>query len=209
MNNGAFIVWFLIIILLITSCALGFFLWDTSSKLTQKEIVLTKTSEELATTQQQLTTTQQQLSATQQGLSNTKKSLEQKTSELLFFKNSLLPSYAPLDMSEKPSSMMVYTDTRLPIQVLVGTPFAITLIYNTTTGYIWEVGFDQSLLTLERRFTSLETQAPSSGSSAGASENFEFRSLKKGETNILLNLKQPFLPNTPSLVNKTFRVLIR
>ena len=209
MYIGKLVFGFLIVLMLAVTGAFGYFLWDTSSKLTQKEIVLKKTSEELATTQQQLKTTQQQLSATQQELNNTKNNLEQKTSELIFFKNSLLPSYVPSDMSEKPSGMMVYTDTRLPIQVSVGTSFAITLIYNTTTGYIWEVGFDQSLLTVERRFTALETEATSSGSSAGASENFEFRTLKKGETNILLNLKQPFLPNAPSLVNKTFRVVIR
>ncbi len=117
MNNSGFAVWFLIILLLIIAGSFGFFLWDTSSKLTRQEIALKEASDKQATiqqqlsntqqqlttaqqqmitTQQQLTTAQQQLTTTQQQLDDTRRQLQQKTDELLSARNSTSPTYVPV-----------------------------------------------------------------------------------------------------------------
>jgi len=96
MYINKFIFGFIITALLIVSCTLGLFLWNSSSKLTKQDIEIRTTSEQLAITQRQLSDTQNQLKNTQQQLETTKKDLEQKITELLSADNSTtLGSKAP------------------------------------------------------------------------------------------------------------------
>jgi predicted secreted protein len=76
---------------------------------------------------------------------------------------------------------------------------------NPTTGYTWEVGFDQSLLKLVKRYTPSGTGMIG----AGGVESFEFEGMKAGETEIYLNYKRSFEPNNPALETKNFKVTVK
>jgi predicted secreted protein len=90
------------------------------------------------------------------------------------------------------------------ITVPVGVSFTINVKANPTTGYTWEVGFDQSLLKLVRQYT-----PSSSAIGAGGIESFEFQGMRAGETEIYLNYKRSFEPNNPALETKNFKVTIK
>jgi len=115
------------------------------------------------------------------------------------------PAAPPVSTPVEPSGSLEFTNPAQRITVPVGVSFTINVNANPTTGYTWEVGFDQSLLKLVRRYTP-------SGSGligAGGVESFEFEGMKAGETEIYLNYKRPFEPNNPALETKTFKVTIK
>ena len=98
-----------------------------------------------------------------------------------------------------------FTNPAQRITIPVGVTFIINVNANPTTGYTWEVGFDQSLLKLVKRYTP-------SGSGligAGGVESFEFQGMKAGDTEIYLNYKRPFEPNNPALETKNFKVTVK
>lgn len=83
--------------------------------------------------------------------------------------------------------------------------FVISVNANPTTGYTWEVGFDQSLLKLVKRYTPSKTSLVG----AGGVESFEFEGIKKGDTEVYLNYKRPFEQNDPNMITKKFHVVIK
>ncbi len=105
----------------------------------------------------------------------------------------------------QPSGPVEYTSTGQKIEVPVGVTFIITVSSNPTTGYTWEVGFDQSLLKMVKRYTPSKPSMPGSG----GSESFEFEGLKKGDTEVYLNYKRPFEQNDPNMISKKFQVVIK
>ena len=105
----------------------------------------------------------------------------------------------------EPSGQVEYTSTGQKIEVPVGVTFIITVDANPTTGYTWEVGFDQSLLKMVKRYTASQPSMVGSG----GSESFEFEGLKKGDTEVYLNYKRPFEQNDPNMVTKKFSVVIK
>jgi inhibitor of cysteine peptidase len=111
----------------------------------------------------------------------------------------------PASQPVTPSGSLEFTNPAQRITVPVGVSFIINVTANPTTGYAWEVGFDQSLLTLVKRYT------PSNSGMIGAGgvESFEFEGMKAGETEIYLNYKRSFEPNNPSLESKTFKVTVK
>ena len=112
---------------------------------------------------------------------------------------------APPAAPTAPSGPLEYSNPAQRISVPVGVPFVINVNANPTTGYTWEVGFDQSLLKLVKRYT------PSSPGMVGAGgvESFEFEGMRAGETEVYLNYKRPFEPNNPALETKTFKITVK
>ena len=115
------------------------------------------------------------------------------------------PAAPPASIPVAPSAPLEFSDAAQRITVPVGVSFTINVNANPTTGYTWEVGFDQSLLKLVRRYTPSGTGMIG----AGGVESFEFQGMKVGETEVYLNYKRPFEPNNPALETKTFKVTIK
>ena len=115
-----------------------------------------------------------------------------------------VPESKPVVAPVVPSGPLEFTNPAQRIKIPVGVTFVINVNANPTTGYTWEVGFDQGLLKLVKRYT------PSSSGliGAGGVESFEFEGMKTGETEIYLNYKRPFEPNNPALETKIFKVTV-
>ena len=135
-----------------------------------------------------------------------------KTTLVILFIASLLigctPAAKPAPVPATPaasSDSLQYTDAGQRITVPVGVTFTINVSANPTTGYTWEVGFDQSLLKLVRRYTPSGTGMIG----AGGVESFEFQGMRAGETEVYLNYKRSFEPNNPALETKTFKVTVQ
>ena len=97
------------------------------------------------------------------------------------------------------------TPTDQQITVLVSGRFSITVKASLpSTGYTWEVGFDQSLLSLVKRYIPYGT----SMIGLGDVETFEFEGMEAGETEICLNYESSFEWNNPRIETKTFKVVV-
>ena len=114
------------------------------------------------------------------------------------------PAPAPVAPAAS-SGSLEYTDAAQRITVPAGVSFTINVKANPTTGYTWEVGFDQSLLKLVRRYTPSGTGMIG----AGGVESFEFEGMRAGETEVYLNYKRSFEPNNPALETKNFKVTVK
>ena len=115
------------------------------------------------------------------------------------------PAATPTPAPATPAGSLEVTNPAQRITVPVGVGFTINVKANPTTGYTWEVGFDQSLLKLVRRYT----PSGSGAIGAGGVETFEFEGIKAGQTEIYLNYKRSFEPNNPPLETKTFKVTVK
>jgi len=115
------------------------------------------------------------------------------------------PVTPPASQPVAPSGALEFTNPSQRITVPVGVSFTINVNANPTTGYTWEVGFDQSLLKLVKRYTPSGTGMIG----AGGVESFEFEGMKAGETEIYLNYKRSFEPNNPALETKNFKVTVK
>ena len=97
------------------------------------------------------------------------------------------------------------TPTDQQITLLVSGRYSITVSAGLpTTGYAWDVVFDQSLLKLVKRYIPSGTDIIG----AGGVETFEFEGMKVGETEICLNYKISSEPVNLGLETKTFNVVI-
>ena len=88
-----------------------------------------------------------------------------------------------------PAQPKVYTNPLETIELNVGQSFVIALESNPTTGYTWHEDFDKSVLELLGH----EYERSLAGEGlvgAGGTESFEFKALKKGETEITMVYKQ-------------------
>ena len=102
----------------------------------------------------------------------------------------------------------VYNDPSETISVGVGKNFIIALESNPTTGYSWREAFDSSLLELvESKYEQTPTATLIVG--AGGTQSFEFKALKKGETEVTLVYKRPWEPDSPDQMTKVFTVNIK
>lgn len=115
------------------------------------------------------------------------------------------PATPPVTQPTAPTGPLEFSNAAQRITVPAGVTFTINVNANPTTGYTWEVGFDQSLLKLVRRFTPSNTGMMG----AGGVESFEFEGMRAGDTEVYLNYKRPFEPNNPALETKTFKVTIK
>ena len=90
------------------------------------------------------------------------------------------------------SAIQVYSESEQVIDVHVGQQFIIALESNPTTGYQWEVQFDDSLLKLaESKFEPSE-EAKSGTLGAGGRQKFTFKGLRQGKTCVTLVYKRPW-----------------
>lgn len=115
------------------------------------------------------------------------------------------PATPPSGTPPAPTGSLQFTNPAQRITVPVGVTFVINVDANPTTGYTWEVGFDQSLLKMVKRYTPSGTGMIG----AGGVESFEFEGMKAGETEVYLNYKRPFEPENPALETKTFKVTVK
>ncbi len=89
------------------------------------------------------------------------------------------------------------------IEVPVNESFTITLDSNPTTGYRWEVNYDEKFLELIfRKFHQL-----SGGIGSGGHEEFEFKGLTPCETEVEMIYKREW--EEKSLKIKSFRVKVK
>jgi inhibitor of cysteine peptidase len=94
-----------------------------------------------------------------------------------------------------------------PITVTVGQEFKLTLRYNATTGYQWQLAkpADEALLKL----TSSEYKRPESGRiGAGGEQVWTFKTYATGKTELELHYLRPWEKGTPPARTTNFVVVI-
>ncbi|MFC1933048.1 protease inhibitor I42 family protein [Chloroflexota bacterium] len=99
----------------------------------------------------------------------------------------------------------IYIDPEKTINSSVGSEFAIALDSNPTTGYDWEVSYDDNMLTLGDKEYTMEKCPGLVG--AGGTQYFTFKALKKGETKITLDYQRSW--EGESINQKVFTVNIK
>ena len=96
-------------------------------------------------------------------------------------------------------------DPEETINVSVGQDFVIALDSNPTTGYNWEVSYDEAILSLVSEEYKTEKEPGLVG--VGGTQYFTFKGLEKGSTAITLTYKRSW--ETESLEQKDFTVDIK
>ena len=91
-----------------------------------------------------------------------------------------------LDVEQAPDADSVLDTASEPIGVVVGKTLTISLESNPTTGYMWQSEFDSEFLEL----VSSEFTSDSAAIGSPGVENFEFKALKQGETEVTMIYKR-------------------
>ena len=104
-----------------------------------------------------------------------------------------------------------YTDSGQTIDIGVNQQFVIALGSNPTTGYVWQVSYDGTMLELVGGKSTYEPgkEAKQGKVGAGGTEFFRFKALKMGETEISLVYKRPWEEPTPQNITKVFTINIK
>ena len=92
------------------------------------------------------------------------------------------------------------------INTSIGSEFTITLDSNPSTGYSWQENIDETMLVLVGK--SYEGKGQEGIVGAGGIETFTFKALKKGQTTITLNYRQPWVGGGMG-ETKTFTVEVK
>jgi inhibitor of cysteine peptidase len=101
-----------------------------------------------------------------------------------------------------------YEDEGQVIETEVNQQFVIALGSNPTTGYSWQVSYDETMLELVGgQSTYKETKSGLVG--AGGVEYFRFKALKTGSTDVTLVYKRPWEEPTPQDLTKVFAIDIK
>ena len=82
-----------------------------------------------------------------------------------------------------------YTDSEQVINTTVNQEFTIALDSNPTTGYGWEVSYDENMLSLEKEEYNPDEKEPGLVG-AGGTQYYRFQALKVGETEITVTYKR-------------------
>ena len=86
-----------------------------------------------------------------------------------------------------------YTDSGQTISIGVNQEFVIVLGSNPTTGYEWQESYDEAVLEMVGEKTYKPSKEAEEGIvGAGGVEYFQFKAIKKGETEITLVYKRPW-----------------
>jgi inhibitor of cysteine peptidase len=83
-----------------------------------------------------------------------------------------------------------YTDSGQTINIGVNQEFVIAIDANPTTGYDWEVSFDETILELVEKTYKLAEEAEPEIVGAGGVDYFRFKALKTGEAEINMVYKR-------------------
>jgi len=95
------------------------------------------------------------------------------------------------------------------LRVDVNQEFVIPLVSNPTTGYGWQVSYDETMLELVEKTYELGIDAKQGVVGAGGTELFRFRVLvETGQTEITLVYKRPWEAPSPLDITKVFTVNI-
>lgn len=97
-----------------------------------------------------------------------------------------------------------YTDSGQTISIAVNQEFIIALGSNPTTGYGWQESHDEAMLKLVEK---TYEQGKQGLVGAGGIEFFQFKTLKKGKTEITLVYKRPWEEET--IDKKVFTIDIK
>ena len=100
-----------------------------------------------------------------------------------------------------------YTDPGQVISTGVNQEFVIALGSNPTTGYMWQAGYDETILELGEKTFELGAEAEQGVVGAGGVEYFPFQALKAGETSITMSYQRPW--ETEVIDEKVFTVKIK
>jgi len=87
------------------------------------------------------------------------------------------------------AGIATYTDPLQTINATVNGEFAIALDSNPTTGYSWNVSYDESLLSLEKEEYNPDEKAEGLVG-AGGTQYYQFKALKAGSTEINLTYRR-------------------
>ncbi len=104
------------------------------------------------------------------------------------------------------SSAKAYIDPEETIKISNGKEFTIALDSNPTTGYNWEVSYDDTLLYLVNDEYKQDEKA-SGLVGAGGTQYYGFKALKAGNTKITLVYKRSW--ETEVLETKVFQIEIK
>ena len=85
----------------------------------------------------------------------------------------------------------IFRDVAQPINVRVGQEFTVAVVSNPATAYMWREEFDKKLL--EVVSATFEINEELRGTEAMLEQHYRFKALKKGQTEVTLNLQGPDL----------------
>jgi inhibitor of cysteine peptidase len=100
-----------------------------------------------------------------------------------------------------------YTDSGQTISIRVNQEFAIALGSNPTTGYDWQVSYEENMLRLVESKYEAGEEAKQGMVGAGGVKYFRFRALGKGDTEITLTYKRQW--EEEFLEQKVFEVNVK
>lgn len=101
-----------------------------------------------------------------------------------------------------------YTDSGRTIDIGVNQEFIIALGSNPTTGYMWQAGYDETMLELvENTYEPGEYVQQVAVGAGGGTELFRFQALQVGKTEITMVYKRPWEEEV--LAQKVFTINIK
>jgi predicted secreted protein len=100
-----------------------------------------------------------------------------------------------------------YTEFDEAISLRVNQEVIIALGSDPTTGYIWEASYDQTMVELVDK--TYEPGVGAAPGTAGGTDYFRFKALKKGETKITMVYKQPGADSAAPEITQEFNFSIR
>jgi inhibitor of cysteine peptidase len=99
------------------------------------------------------------------------------------------------------TSAKAFTEPSKIINTGVNQEFTIALGSNISTGYSWQVAFDEKALTLVEKTYKEQDNTGKQIVGAAGTEYFKFKSLSKGETKVTFTYKRPW--EQPSAQDQT------
>lgn len=100
----------------------------------------------------------------------------------------LLPSCA----EEVPAGeTLIYRDEKVLVEVKVNQEFVIAIVSNPASGYMWREEFDKKFV--EVTSSTFEFNEEMRGTEAFMEQHFRFKALRKGKTQVAINMGAPDL----------------
>ena len=101
----------------------------------------------------------------------------------------------------------VYRDPAVPVDVKVGTEFALVLDSNPSTGYQWQLALPPDAAVV-RALGSTYHPPATVLPGAGGSEEWPFRAVGAGRATITLSYVRPWEKDTPPVKTISFQVVV-
>ncbi len=106
-----------------------------------------------------------------------------------------------------PAKVETYGESAQAVQSRVSSEFIISLESNPTTGYSWQESHDDSMVKLVEKKLEPGAGAKQGLAGAGGVENFRFKAVMAGKTQITLTYKRPW--EQQSVKQKIFTIETR